>query len=139
MTRQRDRRNALKRRIGARAFGLALAMPGLALGQQANPSATGAGGANPPSAQGPAVESIVVTARRTSESEQTVPIAITTVTAQEMQDLSMRDLIEIPKIAPGLQISSVGLGGRAKLTYADRARPTTSSPRTAPLGFTSTE
>lgn len=62
------------------------------------------------------LEDIIVTARRSNESAQRVPIAITTVTAQALKDLSVRDVIEIQKITPGLYISSQNSAGRAKLS-----------------------
>jgi iron complex outermembrane receptor protein len=62
------------------------------------------------------IEDIVVTARRSSESAQNVPIAITTVTAQNLQRLSVRDVVDIQKVTPGLFVSSQNTGGRAKLT-----------------------
>ena len=63
-----------------------------------------------------ALEDIVVTARRSSESAQNVPIAITTVTAQNLRRLSVRDIVDIQKVTPGLFVSSQNTGGRAKLT-----------------------
>ncbi|QTH21146.1 TonB-dependent receptor [Rhizorhabdus wittichii] len=62
------------------------------------------------------LQDIVVTARRSSESAQNVPIAITTVTAENLQRLSVRDVVDIQKVTPGLFISSQNTGGRAKLT-----------------------
>ncbi|QDC37260.1 hypothetical protein FIL70_08540 [Sphingobium fuliginis ATCC 27551] len=62
------------------------------------------------------IADIVVTARRSSESAQRVPIAITTVTAQNLTQLTVRDIIDIQKVAPGLTISSQNTGARAKLT-----------------------
>ena len=47
-----------------------------------------------------ALEDIVVTARRSSESAQNVPIAITTVTAQNLRRLSVRDIVDIQKVTP---------------------------------------
>ncbi|WP_167706623.1 TonB-dependent receptor [Sphingobium fuliginis] len=72
-------------------------------------------------ASGPAptpagIEDIVVTARRSSESAQRVPIAMTALSAQTLEDLSIRDVLEIQKVTPGLFVSSAEVSGRAKLT-----------------------
>ena len=75
-------------------------------------------GATPVAEEAAAAEGIadiVVTARKTSESSQQVPIAITAVTAQRLTDLNVRDILDIQKVTPGLQISSPGTGGRAKI------------------------
>jgi iron complex outermembrane receptor protein len=62
------------------------------------------------------LEDIVVTARRSSESAQNVPIAITTVTAQDLSRMSVRDVVDVQKMTPGLFVSSQNSGGRAKLS-----------------------
>ena len=61
------------------------------------------------------IQDIIVTARRSNENAQRVPIAITTVTAQSLTDLSVRDVIEVQKVTPGLYISSQNSAGRVKL------------------------
>jgi iron complex outermembrane receptor protein len=99
------------------AMGLALAIPEFAIAQQAAPSASSASAAAAQLAAAKGtIEELVVTARKTAENEQNVPIAISTVTAQALKDLSVRDVIDIQKVAPGLQIASVGQSGRARLT-----------------------
>lgn len=65
-------------------------------------------------APGIAADDIVVTARRTSERLQDVPVAVTAVTEQKLADLAVRDIAEISKVSPGLNISSQGSAGRAK-------------------------
>lgn len=62
------------------------------------------------------LQEIVVTARRSNERAQDVPIAITTVTAQDLQKLSVRDIIEIQKMTPGLYMSSQNSAGRVKIS-----------------------
>lgn len=62
------------------------------------------------------IEEIVVTARRSSENVQRVPIAITTITARGLRDLTVRDVVDIQKVTPGLYIQSNNSGGRARLT-----------------------
>ena len=61
------------------------------------------------------LQDIVVTARRSAESAQRVPIAITTITASSLERLSVRDVVDIQRVTPGLFISSQNSGGRAKL------------------------
>jgi len=107
---------------------LVAALPGVALAQQAggetfSPAAASqntAGAAQdvPAERVGPSsgVQDIVVTARRSSESQQRVPIAITTVTTQRLQDLSVRDVIDVQKVTPGLYISTNKTGGKVRLT-----------------------
>lgn len=70
---------------------------------------------SPPKSEA-AIEEIVVTARKTTERIQDVPIAITAVTSSQLRDLTVRDVVDVQKLAPGLYISSQGSGGRAKLT-----------------------
>jgi iron complex outermembrane receptor protein len=48
------------------------------------------------------LEEITVTARKTEESLQEVPVAITAVSAQTIEDLGIKDLADISKITPGL-------------------------------------
>lgn len=67
------------------------------------------------------LEDIVVTARRSAESAQNVPIAITTVTSESLARLSVRDVVDVQKVTPGLFISSQNSGGRAKLTIRGQA------------------
>lgn len=62
------------------------------------------------------IEDIVVTARRSSESAQRVPIAITTVTSQELTQRGVRDIFDIQQSTPSLFISSNQSGGKARLT-----------------------
>lgn len=95
--------------------GLALATPSLAQNGAANSSSPQVG-ASVPAKPVNEIGDIVVTARRVAESSQTVPIAITTVTDQELRDLSVRDVVDIQKVTPGLYIQSGNSGGRARLT-----------------------
>ena len=48
------------------------------------------------------LEEVVVTARKVEESLQEVPVAITAVSAQTIEDLGIKDLADISKITPGL-------------------------------------
>jgi len=66
--------------------------------------------------RGAAVSEIVVTARRSAENLQEVPIAVTAVNQQQMRDLTVRDVMDIQKLAPGLYMNTQGNAGRAKVT-----------------------
>jgi len=48
------------------------------------------------------LEEITVTARKTAENIQSVPVAITAVTAETIEDLGIKDLADISKITAGL-------------------------------------
>ena len=128
-----SKRAGYRARMMTTAIGLVVALPAMALAQQANPEPTAESQASPGAApmnsvvaqsaaaptaatQDDGIQSIVVTARRTSESAQSVPIAVTTVTAKDLKDLSVRDLIEIQKVTPGLLVTSSATAGRAKMT-----------------------
>ncbi len=52
------------------------------------------------------VEEIVVTAQRRSENLQSVPIAVSAVTAQTLEALGARDVTSLNKLAPGLHIQA---------------------------------
>lgn len=71
--------------------------------------------ASPPEADGAVLQDIVVTARRVSESMQDVPIAVTAISSDRIAALTMRDLMDVRKLAPGLYMSSQGSGGRVKI------------------------
>lgn len=97
--------------LAGSSFGIGIVAPGFAQAQTAPPTNKAA-----PGQGGGGLEDIVVTARRSSESAQSVPIAITTVTAANLARLSVRDVVDIQKVTPGLFVSSQNTGGRAKLT-----------------------
>ena len=117
------------------AVGASLACPGIAHAQQAGASeavaAEKAGVPNPaetPSTQQATamtggetdgqrgeLEEIIVTAPRSSERAQDVPIAITTVTAQRLNDLTVRDVVDIQKVTPGLFVATAQVSGKAKI------------------------
>lgn len=54
--------------------------------------------------QSVAVDDIIVTARKTNERLQEVPLAITAVNAQEMQRRGIREVADLSAVAPGLNI-----------------------------------
>ncbi len=51
-----------------------------------------------------ALDEIVVTARRTEESVQDIPVAVQAVTGEQLQELRMVDPKDIAKLAPGLSL-----------------------------------
>jgi len=52
------------------------------------------------------VEEVVVTARRTAESAQTVPLSITAVGEQEMRSNNVQNIFDVQRIVPGLAITN---------------------------------
>jgi len=72
------------------------------------------------------LEEILVTARKQEENIQEVPLAITAITSQAIQDLGLRDLSDISKVTAGLifdnEFSRVGnrpvIRGQANITGA---------------------
>ncbi|MBU1376701.1 MAG: TonB-dependent receptor [Alphaproteobacteria bacterium] len=70
---------------------LLLGTPGLALAQT-SPSAT--------------VDEIVVTAQMREQSLQDVPVVVTSVNAQQLQDAGVRDIKDLTIVAPGLMVTS---------------------------------
>ncbi len=72
-------------------------------------------------AQGGGLEEITVTARRVEENLMQVPLAISAVTANDIGNMGMRDLIDLGKTTPGLFASVSGNGrtdrSSTKLTF----------------------
>ncbi len=62
-------------------------------------------------AQGPALEEITVTARRKEESLMQVPIAVSALTAEALENRGLKSIQEISEFTPGL-FSQVGGNGR---------------------------
>jgi iron complex outermembrane receptor protein len=75
--------------------GLAVLMSSLAV--QAQPA---------PSGSAPVVEEVVVTAQKRAENLQEVPIAITALTAETLQNKRVANLLGLSGLAPGLQIKT---------------------------------
>ncbi|WP_293903226.1 TonB-dependent receptor [Phenylobacterium sp.] len=63
------------------------------------------------------IESVVVTARRSSEKLQEVPIAVTAVTAKQLETLKPRTLEDLNGIAPNVEIGRVGAGAGSSAIY----------------------
>jgi iron complex outermembrane receptor protein len=80
----------------------ALSIAALAAALQAAPAA-----AQPAAAQAEAsVDDIIVTAQKRSQSLQNVPIVVTTVTKQLLQDSGVKDIKDLALLAPGLLVTS---------------------------------
>ena len=60
----------------------------------------------PPASAAPTVEEIVVTAQKRSENLQDVPIAITALTGETLQNQRVGNLLGLSGLAPGLQIKT---------------------------------
>ena len=59
---------------------------------------------------GPVLEEILVQARRTEETQQQVPIAVSTVTAETLRNLTVSSISDIQRLVPSLQISPSNTG-----------------------------
>ena len=113
----------------AAAISVVLALPGAALAQQAGavpgdgvktdpvaaPTTAIATQSPPVPAASGGIETVVVTARHSRESAQNVPIAMSVVTPQAMTDLSLRDIMDVEKVSPGLFISSIQVSGEVRI------------------------
>tara|TARA_R110001606_G_scaffold12165_4_gene52357 strand:- start:35148 stop:37478 length:2331 start_codon:yes stop_codon:yes gene_type:complete len=63
------------------------------------------------------IDTVVVTARRTEESSQEVPVSMTIVTDERLKDLNVRDISDVQRVTPGLFVYGTGQGaGKAKLS-----------------------
>lgn len=69
-----------------------------------------------------AVDEIVVTARKRSETLQNIPLAITAFSAQKLEDIGARNLEDISVRTPGLSYSSQGGSAPGRLDTAIRFR-----------------
>jgi iron complex outermembrane receptor protein len=115
---------------------LALSTAAVAAAQTAPQPAGATAGAPQATPAAPAattgLQELVVTARRTEERLQDVPIAITAMTAKDLQQHSVREISEIQKTTPGLYVSSIASSARPKFvlrgqTEADSRLTTDSS------------
>ena len=99
-------------------IGSGVMTPCVALAQQAGASAQGGAAASQSdTAAQPQVgtEEILVTARRSAESQQKVPISITTFTTQKLVDLNVRDIRDLQSVTPGLMVAQASSGVRMSL------------------------
>ncbi len=83
---------------GTMVGGLVSLMAGTAVAQAAPGSAT-------PATSATEVETVVVTATRRAESQQTVPVAVTAVGAEQLASAGVRDTTALQQVAPSLVIT----------------------------------
>ena len=83
----------------------------MAVALAALPSTTAfAQGASPQAASsGPQVQEIIVTAQRREESLQKVPVAVTAIGAEQLENLRVNSVRNLAGLAPSLQINSQGM------------------------------
>ena len=62
--------------------------------------------AAPPVAEGRQVEEIIVTAQKRAQSLEQVPIVVTALTAQSLQDAGVKDIKDLQVLTPGLTVTS---------------------------------
>ena len=74
-----------------------------------------------PSTSGRVIEEVVVQARKVEESQQDVPVAITTHTAESLEIHSVEQLSDIGGLTPGLSLSA-GVGQSSTLNVAIRGQ-----------------
>ncbi len=85
---------------------LGSAMGAAALAAGIVPASAQQGASAPQLAQGPALEEIVVTARKREETLQDAPLAVTAFTDQAFDNLNIRNTEDIARFTPGLSISA---------------------------------
>ncbi|MBT6959639.1 MAG: TonB-dependent receptor, partial [Rhodospirillaceae bacterium] len=73
-------------------------------------------------AQSVALEEIVVTARKRSESLQEIPVAITAFSSQQMEAIGAPNLVDLAKFTPGLQFNEQGVQEPGRVYTAIRFR-----------------
>ncbi len=108
-----------------------LAMGGLAGAVQAQgapPTAADASPAQKPETLGATntdaniIGDIVVTARRTSENIQTVPVAVTALTPQALQNRQIVQVLDLARVAPSLSVGTGGTGPASIVYLAIRGQ-----------------
>jgi outer membrane receptor protein involved in Fe transport len=92
---------------------LLAATPALAADEAAAPPQSGAS-AETPAASG--VEDIIVTARRRSESVQSIPVAVQAISAQTVQTRDLTSLEKIAAATPQFTVARASNGAGAQLT-----------------------
>ncbi len=90
-------KTVLLRRLGAL---LAAALPGMPIAMAQNPGAT-TGGSSPQS-----INEVIVTAQKREQNLQDVPIVVTAVSAQLLQDTGVKDIKDLTILTPGLTVTS---------------------------------
>lgn len=89
-----------------------------AFAQEAAPAAVSEGSADSDNA----IEDIVVTARRRQESLQTVPVAVTAVTADTLVERNIQTTIDLQKLVPGVVFSGAGTEANTTLTIRGQGK-----------------
>jgi iron complex outermembrane receptor protein len=84
------------------------------------------GGATPQAqatdqASGGDIGDIIVTARRTAESVQTVPVTVTAVNSESLRRNNIQSIVDIQRLVPGITINA-GVGGAATAALAIRGQ-----------------
>jgi len=74
-----------------------------------------------PTAEGIALPDVVVTARRTQEAAQTVPITLSAVSAAQMRRNNIQNIADVQHVVPGLTVNQ-GVGGAATVALAIRGQ-----------------
>jgi len=83
------------------ALGALAAAPGAAWAADAAPAA-----GDSVTSAGASVNEVVVTARRRAENQQSVPIAVTALSGDALQRNSIRDMFDLQRVVPSLQVST---------------------------------
>ncbi len=63
---------------------------------------------------------IVIEARRVSENQQTVPLSVTTLTGDQLNDDTVTRIDDLEKNVPNLRVESTALGGEASPSFTIR-------------------
>lgn len=95
-------------------FATCLTAPSLATAQEAPPKS---GDLN----QASAVDDVVVTARRREERLQEVPIAVTALSEEVLEEKGVRDANDLGQVAPGLSVQNT-TANRNNITYSIRGQ-----------------
>jgi len=95
-------------------FATCLTAPALAMAQEAPPKSNDLN-------QTSAVDDVVVTARRREERLQEVPIAVTALSEEVLQEKGVRDANDLGQAAPGLSIQNT-TANRNNITYSIRGQ-----------------
>lgn len=95
-------------------FATCLTAPAVAMAQQANPVSADQD-------QVSVVDDIVVTARRREERLQEVPIAVTVLSEEILEEKGVRDANDLGQVAPGLSIQNT-TANRNNITYSIRGQ-----------------
>ena len=115
-----NRRSALRHKLallpGLTVTGMLFALP--AHGQTAAPAPAEAASAPKGVAPVPPtqLESVNITARRQTERLQDVPLSVTAITAQVLQDSGSKTLKDIAQLAPGITVNTSGAESNLQIT-----------------------